>query len=110
MCNTHNILVNSYSPLGIPDWKAYTVGNEHQRIKGVLITDTRIDPVAKKHSLTNAQTLLAWQAQLGMVYNPRSMSKAHMKDNLDPKVAVRTFRVGVIVYTAPLFFLTAPCT
>lgn len=87
MCNTHNILVNSYSPLGIPDWKVYTVGNEHQRIKGVLITDTRIDPVAKKHSLTNAQTLLAWQAQLGMVYNPRSMSKAHMKDNLDPKVA-----------------------
>ena len=86
MCKKHNILVNSYSPLGIPDFKVYKVGNAHQRTKGILITDTRIDPIAKKHGLTNAQVLLAWQAQMGMVYNPRSMNKQHMLDNLDQRV------------------------
>ena len=48
--------------------QVYKVGNAHQRTKGVLITDTRIDPIAKKHGLTNAQVLLAWQAQMGIVY------------------------------------------
>eukprot|EP00729_Bicosta_minor_P002069 gene2069-18842_t len=60
MCNKHNIVVNSYSPLGIPDWKL------------------RIDPIAKKHGLTNAQVLLSWQVQMGMVYNPRPVASTKL--------------------------------
>jgi len=49
MCKKHNILVNSYSPLGIPDWHKYAVGHKTQKTKGVLITDSRLDPIATKH-------------------------------------------------------------
>ena len=52
-----------------------------------LLEDPKLAPLAKKHGLTPAQILLAWQTQLGIVYNPRTMVGEHMIDNLDPKVA-----------------------
>ena len=47
MCKKHNIVFNSYSPLGIPDFHKY------------------LEPLAKKHGLSPAQILLAWQAGIG---------------------------------------------
>lgn len=38
--------------------------------------------VAAKHGLTPAQALLKWLWQLGLSTNPRTMSPAHMADNL----------------------------
>lgn len=81
MCKQHGILVNSYSPLGIPDWHKY-LGAEFN-----LLQDPKLAPLAAKHGLSPAQVLLAWQHMRGIVYNPRSMRAEHMKENLDPKVA-----------------------
>jgi len=36
--------------------------------------------------MSPAQILLAWQYHQGIVFNPRSMNKAHMLENLDAKV------------------------
>ncbi len=59
MCKKHNIVFNSYSPLGIPDLHKY-LGQEHS-----LVQDPKLEPLAKKHGLSPAQILLAWQAGIG---------------------------------------------
>lgn len=59
MCKKHDIIFNSYSPLGIPDFHKY-LGQEHS-----LVQDPKLLPLAKKHGLSPAQILLAWQAGIG---------------------------------------------
>ena len=82
-CKEHNIRFNSYSPLGIPDDHAYPSSIS---TTGKIIEEPRLLPVAKKHGLSPAQLLLAWQWGQGIVSNPRSMSAAHMLENLAPSV------------------------
>ena len=42
--------------------------------------------VAKSHNLSAAQALLNWQWRQGIVFNPRSMNEAHMREDLAPAV------------------------
>eukprot|EP00038_Savillea_parva_P014522 m.11199 g.11199 ORF g.11199 m.11199 type:complete len:323 (-) comp2828_c0_seq2:186-1154(-) len=82
-CKVHNILFNSYSPLGIPDWHKYpsTISST-----GILIEEPAIKAIGAAHKLSAAQTLLAWQWAQGIVFNPRSYNTTHMEENLSPSV------------------------
>ena len=42
-----------------------------------------IQNIAKAHQCTAGQVLLLWQWQHGIVMNPRTMSKQHMKENMN---------------------------
>jgi len=78
-CEKHNILFNTYAPLGAPDFMSY-----HKDNFGVpLMTVPRVVEIAKKYMKTPAQVLLRWAVQQDLVINPRTMNPAHMKDNLD---------------------------
>lgn len=79
-CKSHDIVVLSYSPLGIPDWHSYPTP--------ALPASTPLhDPVllaitASHAPATAAQVTLAWLWALGLPCNPRTMSPAHMVENL----------------------------
>lgn len=65
MCKKHDIIFNSYSPLGIPDFHKY-LGQDFS-----LVEDPKLKPLAKKHGLSPAQILLAWQAGIGGMVSTR---------------------------------------
>lgn len=76
-CQARNITYNCYSPLGTPDfmkgkWKPAVI--DHPVVANVS------QHYPKK---TNAQVLLRWEHQQGLVTNPRSVNKAHMLENLN---------------------------
>jgi len=78
-CVKHNILFNTYSPLGAPDFMAFQPENF-----GIpLMNNPSVVAIANKYMKTAAQVLLRWAVQQDLVVNPRSMNPAHMKDNLD---------------------------
>lgn len=78
-CQGNNITVNSYAPLGTPDVEY-----------GAWVDPTPIlteHPVAqdkaKKYGKSVAQIWLRWIWQQGLVLNPRSWNKDHMKENME---------------------------
>jgi len=77
-CQKNNILVNGYSPFGVPD---------RQSFKPPFAPTELLDPVvlqlASKYNRTPGEIILAWQNQLGIVVNPRSMNAIHMLNNLN---------------------------
>jgi 2,5-diketo-D-gluconate reductase A len=79
-CRAHNITVNGYSPLGIPDWKTFPTSTG-------MSTTQRADPVvqgiAAAHGVSPSKVLLAWQWALGIPVNPRSQNVDHMIENLN---------------------------
>ena len=77
-CKSKNIVFNSYSPLGTPDW-APTQRNWN----GTILDLPVIENIAKAHQRTAAQVLQRWQWQQGIVVNPRTMNQDHMKENLN---------------------------
>eukprot|EP01084_Bolivina_argentea_P211530 359823_1 len=78
-CQSLNITVNGYAPLGTPDveygnWIPPTpILTEHP----VAIN------ISKKYNKTAAQIWLKWQLQQNIVINPRSWNITHMKQNID---------------------------
>jgi 2,5-diketo-D-gluconate reductase A len=78
-CAAHGVVVNAYSPLGVPDWHAFPAA-------GGMSTTPLVDPVvtaiAEVHGRTPAAVILAWLWANGIVTNPRSMNASHMADNL----------------------------
>ena len=75
----HGITFLGYSPLGVPDYHPYPpplpAANQLQHPDVLAI--------AAEHNATPAQVLIAWQWQLGIPVNPRSMSQQHMIDNMN---------------------------
>ena len=77
-CKSQNIVFNSYSPLGAPDW-APTKHNWN----GTILQLPVIQNISKAHQRTAAQVIQRWQWQQGIVVNPRTLNQDHMKDNLN---------------------------
>ena len=77
-CKSKNIIFNSYSPLGAPDWAP----TEHGW-NGTILALPVIQNIAKAHQRTAAQVLQQWQWQQGIVVNPRTWNQDHMKENLN---------------------------
>ena len=76
-CNSSNIQVNGYSPLGAPDWAP----TEH-KWKYSQLEDSLVKEMAKKYNHTPAQIILRWEWQNRVVVNPRTMNTDHMKENI----------------------------
>ena len=78
-CWRHGIVFLGYSPFGVPDYKVY---NASLLPSSNELTDPVVTAIASSHAVTPAQVLLAWQWQLGIPTNPRSMNRSHMEENL----------------------------
>ena len=76
-CQSKNIVFNSYSTLGTPDWAP-----TRHHWNGTILALPLIQSVAKAHGRTAAQIIQRWEWQQGVVGNPRTMNSTHMKENL----------------------------
>ena len=74
----HGILVNAYSPLGVPDWHVYP-----SPMSPTELQDPKVVALSAKYGKSPAQVLLGWLWQLGVASNPRTLNVAHMSENLN---------------------------
>lgn len=74
----HGILVNAYSPLGVPDWHIYPAP-----MSATELQDPFVVALAAKYGKSPAQILIGWLWQLGVASNPRTLSVPHMIENLN---------------------------
>lgn len=70
-CEAHNIVVESWSPLG---------GN---RSSNAILHDPVITKLATRHGKTPAQIALRWQIQSGLVAIPKSVHAKRIHENID---------------------------
>jgi len=75
-CKLNNIVLLSYSPLGIPDWHKFPIS--HLPAASTLSDPVLLSITAAHAPATPAQIILAWLWALGVPSNPRSMSATHM--------------------------------
>ncbi|TIA93362.1 hypothetical protein E3P99_00224 [Wallemia hederae] len=66
-CQKHDIAVQAYCPLA----------------RCRTLSDDAIGKIAKKHSATNAQIMLAWLLNKGIIPLPKSSNEARQKENLE---------------------------
>ncbi len=78
-CNSKNIAVTAYSPLGSKDRAAF-VRSENEPS---LLDNTIINEIAKKHGVSPAQVLIKWQLQRNVIVIPKSVNPARLKENFD---------------------------
>ena len=79
-CLRHNVVVNAYSPLGVPDYHTYPTATG---MSARMLDDAVLASVAAAHpGFSPAQVVLAWMWALGIPTNPRTLSAAHMDENL----------------------------
>jgi diketogulonate reductase-like aldo/keto reductase len=64
-CQSQNIQVGGYSPLGT----------------GTVLDHPVLKEIAKRHEKTTAQVILRWNIQNGIIAIPRSTKKAHIQSN-----------------------------
>lgn len=92
LCQKYNITVLAYSPLGTPDFHHYPTTNypvplhDYPTDSGMSVTllqDPIVLATAHAHGVSAAQVILNWEWSLGVPPNPRSMSLAHMTENLN---------------------------
>jgi diketogulonate reductase-like aldo/keto reductase len=76
-CRENGVLVNGYSPFGVPDHGAFK-----PPLAPTVLEDPVVAAVAAAHSVSPAVALLAWMFQQGVVFNPRSMNARHMLENI----------------------------
>lgn len=78
------IVLDAYSPLGVPDVHAFPPGAD--LAAGPLAPSTLLDPVvlrvAATHGSTPAAVVFAWLWALGLPSVPRSQNATHMAENL----------------------------
>ncbi len=72
------IVVNSYSPLGAPDYMAALP----DKWPSLPLDEPAVLAVAAAVKRTAAQVALKWQLQKGLVANPRTLQRKHMVENL----------------------------
>lgn len=78
-CQRNGITVNSYSPLGVPDWHVFPADGG---MSPTPLADPVVMGIAAVHGRTPAAVILAWLWAQGIVTNPRSVRPAHMADNM----------------------------
>lgn len=74
-CRAHNILVNAYSPLAVPDWHVFPTSNG---MSPKALDDPALANVARAHNRTPAQIIQAWLWSQKIITNPRTVQPAHM--------------------------------
>nr|XP_022910891.1 1,5-anhydro-D-fructose reductase [Onthophagus taurus] len=82
-CKKNNIVVTAYSPLGAPGLGKFLAQfGQTIEIPDILGNPTVTD-LAKKHNKTNAQILLRYTIQKGIVVIPKSTNPKRIKENFD---------------------------
>ncbi len=76
-CRVNGILMTAYSPLGSPDSR----GERHKNDPRLMENNTVAD-IAKKHSATVGQILIAWSIARGIAVIPKSVNQARIVENL----------------------------
>jgi diketogulonate reductase-like aldo/keto reductase len=78
-CESRQIVLNGYSPLGAPDAHSFpsSLGMESS-----LLDEPSVRAIAKKHGRSPAEIIIAWQVSQGVWVNPRTSNPEHMKENL----------------------------
>ena len=78
-CKRENIFLTAYSPLGSTDRsEAMRSPNEPS-----LFADEMIQQIAKKHSASPAQILIAWHVHRGTTVIPKSIHANRQRENLE---------------------------
>jgi len=78
-CQSFNILINSYAPLGTPD---VTYGDWTGNTP-ILTQHPVAIQVANRYNKTAPQVWLKWALQQNIVVNPRSWNVTHQEQNMD---------------------------
>jgi diketogulonate reductase-like aldo/keto reductase len=65
-CAKHGVVVNSYSPFGVPDRRVYPAPASRTPLQDPVAAQ-----VAAAHNVSSAAVQLAWASAQGMVVNPR---------------------------------------
>lgn len=76
-CNRHGVLVNAYSPYGVPDYHTFPPPMARTPMEDPVVT-----AIAQAHQRTPAAVLSAWLYAQGIALNPRTYNASHMQDNL----------------------------
>jgi len=79
-CLRNRVVVNAYSPLGVPDYHTYPTATG---MSAKMLDDPVLAAVAAAHpGATPAQVAIAWLWALGFPTNPRTLDAGHMDENL----------------------------
>jgi len=73
-CQSRNVIVQAYSPLGMPSYK------EHGEVD--LLSDPVLKEIALSHGITVAQLCLQWSLQRGLHVIVKSSNTNHLEENL----------------------------
>ena len=77
-CNSQDIHVTAYSPLGSCDRPAFLKADDAP----LLLEDPVVRSIADAHDRTPAQVLLAWHLERGVSTIPKSVTPARLRENL----------------------------
>ena len=69
-CQSHDLLLIAMSPL------------DHQNSKGKLLSESTVTKIARNHSASPAQTLLAWAIQNQTLPVVQTLNTDHIKENI----------------------------
>ena len=76
-CDTENIILTAYAPLGSADRPAFFLEDNSP----TLLELPLIHQIATAHNATPAQVLLAWGIQRGTIVIPKTVNPDRMKEN-----------------------------
>ncbi len=76
-CQSENINVTAYSPLGSGDRSENMKGKDEPNLMDIKT----IQEIARKHNASEGQILISWQNHRGVAAIPKSTSKDHIEEN-----------------------------
>lgn len=85
LCQTHNIIITAYSPLGSPGAKTHFQTKYNHNVEDFpdVLGHPIVQKISTEHKRSPAQVLLRYSLQLNVVVIPKSKSPERVKANID---------------------------